>query len=157
MIGDQLARGGKRAVFYPPRPELKNVSEPSGADLDRVADPTSESHLPHLVDNSAVAKPRVHFKGKPRGDMVLVVRMEQESSSLLVVPDVAKGKSEIGRVAGVGIKVTDIQIGDLVMFDRFASVGNEVKLVNEDGEKEHLMLREYDVMLTLEEIRSEVS
>lgn len=157
MIGDQLARGGKRAVFYPPRPELKNVSEPSGADLDRVTDSTSESHLPHLVDNSAPVKPRVLFKGKPRGDMVLVVRVEQESSSLLVVPDVAKGKSEIGRVAGVGIKVTDIHIGDLVMFDRFASVGNEVKLVTEDGEKEHLMLREYDVMLTLEEIRSEVS
>lgn len=150
MIGDQLARGGKRATFYPPRPEIKNVS---AEDLDRTADPATDSHLPQLVDNSALwKKPRVQFKGKPRGDMVLVVRVEQQGASMLIVPDVAKGKSEIGRVAGVGVHVHDLKTGDLVMFDRFASVGNELKLVTDEGEVEHLLLREADVMLTLEEI-----
>lgn len=154
--GDALASGAKRAHFFSARPQITNVEpfrDVPAEDLDKVSDPTSDSHLPALVDNSALwSKPHVQFRGKPRGDMVLVVRVEQKSASMLIVPDVAKGKSEIGRVAGVGVNVSDLSIGMLVMFDRFASVGNELKLVTDEGEVEHLLLRQDDVMLILEEL-----
>lgn len=154
--GDTLAAGGKRAHFFGANTKITNVEpfrDVPAEDLDKIADPTSDSHLPDLVDNSSLwSKPHVQFKGKPRGDMVLVVRVEHKSASMLIVPDVAKGKSEIGRVAGKGIHVNDLEVGMLVMFDRFASVGNELKLVTEEGEVEHLLLRESDVMLILEEL-----
>lgn len=149
--GDALASGQKKATFA-----MGGDSKDAPITLRNVAPETDEivSH----VDNSAALfsrkKPSVFYKGKPLGDMVLVERIKHESNSLVIIPDSAKGKSDVGRVTGVGHKAPSVHEGDLVLFDKFAAVGMEVSLLDASGEeREHLVLREHDILLILEEVR----
>lgn len=161
MSGDALARGAKRASFMMPTAakdasvELKNVAKEG---------PELVSH----VDNSAIfrkAAPAVRYKGKPLGDRVLIRRIPKESNSLIVIPEAARAKSDMGIVAGVGDGLVDITTGkrtplsvregELVLFDRFAAVGQEVTLVDAEGnESEHLILQACDILLSLEKVES---
>jgi len=159
MSGDALARGAKRASFMMPAAhkdepvELRNVA-PEGPEL--------VSH----VDNSHLftrKSPSVRYKGKPLGDRVLVKRITKENNSGIIIPDSAQAKSDMGIVVGVGnglVDITtgqrtplDVNEGDLVLFDRFAAVGQEVTLADEKGEEsEHLILQAHDILLTLEKV-----
>jgi|SRR6185437_6673213 len=159
MSGDALARGAKRASFMMPvakkdEPvELRNVA-PEGPEL--------VSH----VDNSklfARKTPSVRYKGKPLGDRVLVKRITKESNSSIIIPDAARAKSDMGVVVGVGDGLVDITTGkrtplnvsegEIVLFDRFAAVGQEVTLADENGEEsEHLILQAHDILLTLTKV-----
>lgn len=162
--GDKLARGAKAANFTmgggkkDDPIELKNVAAP---------DACGEDVLHSRVDNSALfakKKPVVYYKGTPLADMVLVRRVQKQSNSMIVLPDSAQAKSDMGIVAGVGVGAVDIttgqrtplsvQEGDLILFDKFASVGMEVSLLDANGdEQEHLILREHDILLKLTEVR----
>ena len=157
--GDALASGAKAASFMMPHArkddpvELRNVA-PEGPNL--------VSH----VDNSHLFKkaaPAVRYEGYPLGDRVLVKRVTKETGSLIVIPDAAKAKSDMGIVVGVGDGLVDIttgkrtpvnvEKGQIVLFDRFAAVGQEVTLVDEYGEKaEHLILQAHDILLRLKKI-----
>ena len=164
MKGDSLASGAKRANFA-----MGGDSRNAPVDLKNVA-PESEQ-LESLVDNSAAftrPAPAVIYRGKPYGDKVLVKRITRESNSRIVIPDAAKAKSDMGIVVGVGnglVDVTtgqrtplDLQEGALVLFDRFAAVGQEVSLLDDQGrEAEHLILQACDILLTLQEVRTEDS
>lgn len=178
--GDSLASGAKSATFAatdnPNRLSAEEYAErvggcvglPSAEDLDTVAAEQETAELTSHVDNSqlfAQKKPAVIYKGKPLGDMVLVRRVERESASLIVIPDSARGKSDMGVVANAGPGITDIHTGkrteltvksgDLVMFDKFAAVGMEISLMDENGaEIEYLILREHDILLTLEKVET---
>jgi len=156
--GDALASGAKAASFMMP-PAHKN--EP--VELRNVA---PEEKLVSRVDNSSLFKrpaPSVRYKGKPLGDRVLVRRVTKENNSLIVIPDAAKAKSDMGIVVGVGDGLIDITTGkrtpvnvkegEIVLFDRFAAVGQEVTLADQSGEEaEHLILQAHDILLTLERI-----
>lgn len=157
--GDALAAGAKSASFMMPTArkdepvELRNVAKDG---------PELVSH----VDNSHLFKtstPAVRYRGKPLGDRVLVKRITKESGSLIVIPESARAKSDMGVVIGVGDGLVDIttgkrtpvnvHAGELVLFDRFAAVGQEVTLADENGEEsEHLILQAHDILLTLEKI-----
>lgn len=129
-------------------------------ELRNVAEESSE-----VIDNSALFlknKARTGYRGTPLNDQVLVQRFEREVISTLVIPDSAKEKSDMGLVisSGPGLvsqysgarSVLSVKAGDLVLYDKFAAVGQEITLVNEEGyEQEFLILREQDIMLTLEE------
>jgi co-chaperonin GroES (HSP10) len=143
--GDALASGGKKATFFPAvsRIPAKNTAEESDT-------------IPTVVDNSALfarQKPTVLYRGKALGKQVLVQVVERESNTLLVIPDSAKSRSDIGIVKSVGNEVTTFGEGDLILYDRFAAVGAEVSLVDESGEeKNYLLLQACDVLLQLEKI-----
>ena len=97
------------------------------------------------------------MKVKPLQDRILVERIESAGmtqSGLLHIPDSAKEKPAEGRVLAVGTgKVLDdgttvtpaLSEGDRVLFGKYA--GTEIKI---DG-KEHLILREDDVLGIVEE------
>lgn len=157
--GDALASGAKRATFG------GGDRRDSPVVLHNVA-PEAEQLSSH-VDNSRLferPRPAVTYKGRPLGDRVLVKRVERDSASLIVIPDSAKAKSDMGIVVGVGDGLVDITTGrrtpvnasegDLVLFDRFAAVGQEVTLMDETGaEGEHLILQACDILLVLAEVR----
>lgn len=155
--GDALAAGAKSASFMMP-----NAHKDEPVELKNVAKPELVSH----VDNSHLFKksiPAVRYEGYPLGDRVLVKRVSKESGSLIIIPDAAKAKSDMGIVVGVGDGLVDIttgkrtpvnvEKGQLVLFDRFAAVGQEVSLIDENGEEaEHLILQAHDILLRLRKI-----
>jgi len=97
--------------------------------------------------------PQVGYEGEPFGETILVQRVEREHSSTLVLPDSLRAKSDIGYVKEVGPDVRKVQKGKLVLFDKFASHGAEIRLVDEDGiEREYLILNERDAILGLRKI-----
>jgi co-chaperonin GroES (HSP10) len=153
--GDALARGVRSSTFpglvkCPPececascRPELHfKASEPE--------------EVPATVDNSALfapKKPAVMYRGIPLSDRILLRRIEHEASTPIIIPDSAKGKSDMGVVVATSID-SDMPLpkGTKVLFDKFAAVGQEISLFSEeDGrECEHLLVQECDVLLILE-------
>lgn len=160
--GDQLASGAKKASF-----SMGGDDKDAPVELKNVA-PEDGPQLVSHVDNSRLferPKPAVIYRGKPMGDRVLVKRLNRESASLIVIPDSAKAKSDMGIVVGVGDGLVDITTGrrtalnlregEIVLFDRFAAVGQEVLLHDQKGqEAEHLILQACDILLTLEEVHN---
>ena len=69
---------------------------------------------------------------KPLGKRVLVKRLEEENttSSGIIIPDNAKEKPSQGEVVAVSSEVSELAVGNKVLFGKYA--GNEVSL---DGEK----------------------
>jgi co-chaperonin GroES (HSP10) len=161
--GDRLARGARKASFVGGfgDGELK----PSVA--------TEEEGIPDLVDNSALfapKRPSCFYRGKPFNKRILVTQVELESHSSIILPDTAKGHSEVGRIKAFssdsGLKEKrfwlfrwwvirpGLKLGSLVLFDRFAAVGQIFPLLGETGETEMtLLLQEHDIEMEMEEVR----
>lgn len=115
-----------------------------------------------VVDNSAslYKKPAVTYRGRPFFGRVLVVRVERQSNSTIIIPDSARGKSDVGRIVKFcpesQLEKYGLRQQAMILFDKFASVGQEFPLLGDDGkEVEHLLLMECDVQMELEEIRTE--
>lgn len=151
--GDRLARGQKSATFAGGygEGELKPSLAPEGS-------------IPDVVDNSALFVPKlpeVFYRGEPFYGRVLVIPVDLKSNSTVIIPDSAKDKSEVGRIAAFSedsqLRKWGLVIGDMILFDRFAAVGQSFPLLNERGENvTHLLLQECDVQMKLTEIRREV-
>ena len=92
---------------------------------------------------------------KPLGDRIVVEPLEQEEMTVsgIVLPETAKEKPQKGSVlaTGPGARddqgrriVMDVQVGDIVLFAKYA--GTEIKL---DGKK-LLIFKESDVLAIVE-------
>lgn len=123
-----------------------------------------QKNEPIPMHHPAVTTPpvKVHIPEKPqyraecRGDNVLVIRVEREHSSMLIIPESARAKSDVGRVAAVGKDVTRASKGELVLFDRFAAHGKEIELLDDQGiPRQHLLLNDVDILLGLERVAKE--
>ena len=128
-------------------PDLRPTQEePSEPGLQPVADPVFDSEFAEVEE----AKPEVGYAAEPFGDNILVTRVAKEHTSNLIIPDSMKAKSEIGYVVAVGEAVKNVKAGMLILFDRFASHGNDYKFIDEEGiERPYVLLREYDAMCKL--------
>jgi chaperonin GroES len=92
---------------------------------------------------------------RPLGDRVIVKRVEEEekTESGIIIPDTAKEKPQEGKVIAVGpgrkedgkVIALDVKRGDRILFGKWS--GTEIKL---DG-KEHLILREEDILGVIED------
>jgi co-chaperonin GroES (HSP10) len=154
--GDSLARGAPKVTFpglskCPPNCECASCRP----DMHFVAPEEAEA-IPSVVDNSAIfaaKKPSIIYRGTPLNDRILIKRVERESgSSMLVIPDSARGKSDMGIVVSVSpFSQLGLLPNMLILFDKFAAVGQEIELVDEQGiSSEHLLVQECDVLLVLE-------
>ena len=151
--GDALARGVK-SVTFPGVSKCLDGCECSACRPDLHFHSEAEA-LPSVVDNLATfapKKPTICYRGTPLNDRILIKRVERQSGSMIVIPDSAKGKSDTGIVVSTSsASQLGLQPNDLILFDKYAAVGQEIELVDEQGvASEHLLVQECDVLLVLE-------
>jgi chaperonin GroES len=85
---------------------------------------------------------------KPLHNYVLLERIEEDNKTAggIIIPDTAKEKPSTGTViaAGPGLKDDPMSVkpGDSVLFGKWASSANEVKL---DG-KDYILIKETDIL-----------
>jgi chaperonin GroES len=85
---------------------------------------------------------------KPLHNYVLLERIEEQNKTAggIIIPDTAKEKPQAGKViaAGPGLKDEPMSVksGDSVLFAKWASSANEVKL---DG-KDYILVKETDIL-----------
>ncbi|MDR2268933.1 MAG: co-chaperone GroES [Rickettsiales bacterium] len=85
---------------------------------------------------------------KPLHNYVLLERIEEQDKTAggIIIPDTAKEKPSNGKViaAGPGLKDEPMSVnkGDIVLFGKWASSANEVKL---DG-KDYILIKETDIL-----------
>jgi len=95
----------------------------------------------------------VRYRGMARRDNALVIPVEQEHSSSLIIPPSAKAKERVGRIVALGPMITDLQVGQLVVFDAFAAHGKEIELIDDQGiPRGHLLLKDDDLQVPLERV-----
>lgn len=93
---------------------------------------------------------------KPLHNYVLLERIEEENKTAggIIIPDNAKEKPSRGRVIAVGDGAYDgddripmsVAVGNVVLFAKWASSANEVKI---DG-KDYVLIKETDILGILE-------
>jgi co-chaperonin GroES (HSP10) len=122
-----------------------------------------EEEVPSTIDNLAVfapKRPEVFYRGKPFNKRILVTQVELESNTSIIIPDSAKGHSEVGRIKAFSddseLRKQGLCEGDLVLFDKFAAVGQVFPLLTESGETEPtLLLSEVDIQMQMIPVRNE--
>ncbi len=93
---------------------------------------------------------------KPLHNYVLLTRLAEENKTAggIIIPDSAQEKPSRGRVVAVGDGAFDgderipmtVQVGDTVLFAKWASSANEVKI---DG-TDYVLIKETDILGILE-------
>ena len=92
-------------------------------------------------------------KLRPLGDRVLVHRIEDQEKTAggIIIPDAAKEKAQTGKVVAVGAGrktqagetvPMDIKVGDVIYFGKYSGT---------DAGKDHLIIREDDVLGVVEQ------
>ncbi|MBN1282024.1 MAG: co-chaperone GroES [Alphaproteobacteria bacterium] len=89
---------------------------------------------------------------KPLHNYVLLETVVEENKTAggIIIPDTAKEKPSRGKVIAVGEGAFDgddrvpmtVSVGDVVLFGKWSSSANEIKL---DG-KDYILIRETDIM-----------
>lgn len=93
------------------------------------------------------------YRGRAFGRFVMIRRLEAEHSGRLVMPSRIAGTSDLGWVASTGEECKHIRPGQIVLFDQYASVGREVRVVDENGlPGNFLIVEEPDILAILEKV-----
>ncbi|MDR1360991.1 MAG: co-chaperone GroES [Rickettsiales bacterium] len=82
---------------------------------------------------------------KPLHNYILLERIAEESktASGIIIPDNAKEKPSTGRVIAIGTdELIEVNVGETVLFAKWASSANEIKL---DG-KDYILIKETDIL-----------
>ncbi|MDM5271284.1 co-chaperone GroES [Sulfurovum sp. zt1-1] len=79
---------------------------------------------------------------KPLGDRLLVERREEATTTAsgIIIPDNAKDKPSQGTVIAIGNEVENINVGDTIVFGKYA--GSEITL----DSKVYLIMEESDAL-----------
>jgi len=82
---------------------------------------------------------------KPLADRVVAVREEAQTktASGIFLPDNAKEKSVLAHVMAVGPKVTDLKVGDKIVYKEYSTTELKIEGV------EYLIVKEEDVLATI--------
>ena len=97
--------------------------------------------------------PAPPYRGRAFGRFVMIRRLEQEHSGRLVMPSRLAGTSDLGWVESAGEECKHIRAGQIVIFDQYAGVGREVRLIGADGlPGSFLLVEEPDVLAVLEKV-----
>lgn len=93
------------------------------------------------------------YRGRAFGRFVMVRRLEQEHTGRLVMPSRIAGTSDVGWIASVGEECKYVKAGNVIVFDQYAAVGREVRLVDEQGlPGTFLIVEEPDILAVLEKV-----
>ncbi|MDR1826551.1 MAG: co-chaperone GroES [Rickettsiales bacterium] len=87
-------------------------------------------------------------KFKPLHNFVLLEKIAEDNKTAggIIIPDTAKEKPSSGKVIAVGPGIKDepmtVKAGDVVLFGKWASTANEVKI---DGQ-EFILIKESEIL-----------
>ena len=147
--------------------EAKNAIElyNAGCDLELVKlaqlrkptlNPTSipeEETVAHASEPlPAPPKPTHGYEVFPRDNNVFIRPLPKEHPGRLITPPAYESNSDMGFVHTFGEKVTDLEEGDLVLYDKFAEVGAHYNLVVDGELTELVMVREEFILAVLERV-----
>ena len=79
---------------------------------------------------------------KPLGDRVFVKFLEEleKTAGGLYIPDAAKEKPQRGSVEAIGKDVTEVKVGDIILFDKYS--GSKIKVDDVD----YLIVKEEEIL-----------
>lgn len=97
------------------------------------AEPEVEETAP-VVELIPEAKPDYGYRASPRHGYVFVKRLPPTHKGRLIVPKAYESESDMGFIDACGPDVTDVNPGDLVLFDKFAETGMRFTLLDSDGD-----------------------
>ena len=132
------------------RTDLQNLTIKEGnmASLKSASSSSSKSAAGSSSNNSSSST--ANFR--PLGDRVAVERVEEKTSSGIIIPDTAKEKPVQGKIIAVGEGARDdqgkrialdVKVGDIVLFTKWG--GTEFKI---DG-REITIMKESDILAIL--------
>jgi chaperonin GroES len=94
---------------------------------------------------------------RPINDRVIITPLKEEESSLIITPEIAKHKSQRGRVVAAGpgmlsletmqVLPLSVKAGDIVLYGKYS--GSEVPNFKLNGE-DVLVMREAEILAILE-------
>ncbi len=80
---------------------------------------------------------------KPIKDRILVEQIVENETDSRIIFSSAKEKTQQGKIMAIGDKVKGLDVGDIVVFEKFA--GNPITIDN----KNMLLMREYDIIAVI--------
>ena len=116
----------------------ENASAPPAPDADPLPAPPPPTH---------------GYVPSPRHGIVFMRPLPKDHSARLIIPPAYETNGDMGFVFAAGPDCTDLQSGFLVLYDKFAEVGNKYDMV-EDGEIVELVaIREEFILATLTRVK----
>jgi len=110
---------------------------------------------PEIVIEEEAAKPEYGYIATPRHSFMFVKPTSPEHKGRLITPKAYESTSDQGFVHAVGPDVLDVKVGDLVLFDRYAEVGNRFELVDEEGDVvQMIQMREDNCTAILQRVKT---
>lgn len=103
----------------------------------------------------AIEKPEWGYIATPRHTFMFIKPTSPEHKGRLITPKAYESTSDQGFVHAVGPDVVDVKRGDLVMFDKYAEVGNRFELVDDEGDVVSMIqMREDNVTAILQRVKT---
>ena len=116
----------------------ENASAPPAPDADPLPAPPPPTH---------------GYVPSPRHGIVFIRPLPKDHSARLITPPAYETNGDMGFVFAAGPDCPDLQSGFLVLYDKFAEVGNKYYMV-EDGEiVELIAIREEFILATLTRVK----
>lgn len=78
-------------------------------------------------------------------DNVLVLPIEEEKQSELIIPDQAKPKPQYGKVVAIGESKDGVKAGDFILYRQYAGLQQKI------GEVDHLIMKQNDLLAVVPE------
>lgn len=123
-------------------PEIEQLPVETNLELEIKEVEVSESELPPPP-----------YTGQAFGRFVMIRRLEEGHSGRLVMPSRISGTSDVGWVASIGEECKYIKSGEIVLFDQFAGVGRQFRLVDSEGiPGTFLLVEEPDILARLKKV-----
>jgi co-chaperonin GroES (HSP10) len=79
-------------------------------------------------------KPEYGYEATPLHTFVFVKPIAKDHAGRLIVPQAYESQTDMGFVQSVGPEVTQLKPGDLVLYDKYAEVGNRFSLLDDEGD-----------------------
>lgn len=89
---------------------------------------------PSIVIEEEPERPDFGYRVTPLHTFIFVKPVPREHKSRLITPKAYESTSDIGFVHAIGPDVKQVEKGMLVMFDRYAEVGNRFEIVDDEGD-----------------------
>ena len=124
--------------------QLKSILTP--------ADNTGDLNTPEVQDLPAPPPPTHGYVPTPRGPIVFIRPLPKDHSARLITPPAYETNGDMGFVYAAA-PTAKLNPGTLVLYDKFAEVGNKYDMV-EDGEIVELVaIREEFILATLTRVK----